>query len=48
MTFLRAIAGYRMTNHRREEDIREELRMTDVSWSRVLLIIISWERLINS
>jgi hypothetical protein len=31
MNFLRAVAGYRMTGHKRKEDIREELGMTDIN-----------------
>jgi hypothetical protein len=31
MRVLRAVAGPRMTGHRRDEDIREEMEITDIS-----------------
>jgi hypothetical protein len=31
MLLLRAVAGYRMTDHKRDEDVKEELKITDVS-----------------
>jgi hypothetical protein len=31
MRFLRAVAGYRTTDHKRGKDIREEMGITDIS-----------------
>jgi hypothetical protein len=31
MRFFTGVAGYRMTDHKANEDIREELRITDIS-----------------
>jgi hypothetical protein len=31
LRFLRAVAGYRMMDHKRDEDMKEELKITDIS-----------------
>jgi hypothetical protein len=31
MRFLRSVAGYRLIDHRRNEDIREELQLIDIN-----------------
>jgi hypothetical protein len=31
MRFLRSVAGYRLIDHRRNEDIREELQIKDIN-----------------
>jgi len=31
MRFVRAVAAFRMTGHERNEEIREELRITDIN-----------------
>jgi hypothetical protein len=41
MRFLRSVAGYRLTDHRRNEDIREELQIIDIN-SRIKDYQIKW------
>jgi hypothetical protein len=39
--FLRSVAGYRLIDHRRNEDIREELQIIDIN-SRISDCQIKW------
>jgi hypothetical protein len=41
MRFLRSVAGYRLIDHRRNEDIREELQIIDIN-SRIKDYQIKW------
>jgi hypothetical protein len=41
MRFLRSVAGYRLTDHRRDEDIREEIQIKDIN-SRIKDYQIKW------
>jgi hypothetical protein len=41
MRFQRSVAGYRLIDHRRNEDIREELHLLDIN-SRIKDYHIKW------
>jgi hypothetical protein len=41
MRFIRSVAGYRLIDHKRNEDIREELQIIDVN-SRIKDYQIKW------
>jgi hypothetical protein len=41
MRFLRSVAGYRLIDHRRNEDIREEIQIIDIN-SRIKDYQIKW------
>jgi hypothetical protein len=44
MFFLRSVAGYRLIDHRRNEDIREEIQIIDIN-SRIKDYQIKWLQL---